>query len=295
MNDLVIDNNHQVIATQATDELLNIFNCRVRELQLNEREQAAICVNFRSGLYDIASEIVWNRTISVLRDRLSGFGDDFVGDMLGYDKPISADSISEQEVIGLSGDIGIIRSNAKMELLHHAEQIKRYTSREYQMVERITINENQAKALVSDCLEYVLSDLSEGSLRINDIRKRLKTELFSERSEFVMSLKVGEYFEKRTILRSLINLAKTEKEEEKQIVFNNIRIIVPIIWGGLSEKDKYTFGTTYAEISSTESRDYINAIKTVLINVHGFDYVPENLKSNSFISAANNLLTMHYV
>ncbi len=94
-------------------------------------------------------------------------------------------------------------------------------------------------------------------------------------------------------IRSLMNMAKTNKEEEKQFVFHNMSIIVPVIWNDLAETDKYSFGTTYAEISSTDKKDYINVVKKILYNVHGFDYVPENLKSNSFKATAKNLIKVH--
>lgn len=88
-------------------------------------------------------------------------------------------------------------------------------------------------------------------------------------------------------------MARTEKQEEKEFVFHNMSVIVPVIWDSLAEVDKYNFGTVYAEISNSDKKDYIKTMKTILFNVHGFDYVPENLKSNSFISSAKNLLSMH--
>ncbi len=294
MNDLVAQN-YQVIACDIDSALKETFDIDRQSVQLNEKEQLAVTVNFKSGLYDIAAEIIWRRTIAVLRDRLNRFGDDFVGDMLGYNRAISVDTISEKDVIELNYEVGFLRSNEKMELIHYSEQIALYTSREYQMVEKIEFDKNHATSLISDCLKFVLSDMTDCSgISITDIRKKIRTEKLLPDSEFVQNLKNNSrYFEKRTILRSLMNMAKTDKEEEKQIVFENMRTIVPAIWDGLAEKDKYNFGTVYAEISNTDRKDYINAVKTVLINVHGFDYVPENLKSNSFINTARNLINIH--
>ena len=294
MNDLVEIRNTQVVARPVLEEISQIFDCPVNDIQLNEMEQQAIIVNFNSGLHIVAAEIIWRRTIDILRNRLDFFGEDFIGDMLGYDKPVFADDLSEQEAIDLNCDVGFIKQNARMELLHHAEQIKQYTSRHYQMIEKISINRNQAITLISDCINFVLSDMTECTmLEFNNVRNRLKTELMSNETDIVVLLVQGQYFAKRTVLRSLINLARTEKDEEKQIVFHNMSIIIPVIWGDLAETDKYSFGTTYAEISSTDKKDYINVVKKILFNVHGFDYVPENLKSNSFIATAKNLMNVH--
>lgn len=106
---------------------------------------------------------------------------------------------------------------------------------------------------------YVLSDMTECTiLSFNNIRDQIKHELLTEESDIVIQLKGGQYFAKRTILRSLINLARTDKEEEKQFVFHNMSVIVPLIWPDLAEADKYNFGTVYAEISSTNKKDYVN-------------------------------------
>lgn len=294
MNALMPVRNTQVVSCPTVPEVNDLFDCTANTIQLNEMEQEAVLVNFNNKLYIVAAEIIWRRTISILRDRLSFFGEEFIGDMLGYDKPKFAEDISEQEAIELNCDVGFLKQNAKMELLHHAEQIKNYTSRQYQMIENISISKNQAAALISDCILFVLSDMTECTmLSFNNIRERLKVELLTKNSDIVVQLEQGQYFAKRTILRSLMNMAKTDKEEEKQFVFHNMSVIVPVIWSELAETDKYSFGTTYAEISSTDKKDYINVVRTILFNVHGFDYVPENLKSNSFISTAKNLLNVH--
>ncbi len=294
MNELMTINNTQVVSCEVVPEINTCFDCSVSNIQLNEREQKAVLVNFESGLFDMAAEFVWRRTISILKDRLEFFGKEFIADMLGYDKEVSIDRISEQEIIELNCDIGFLKKNEKLELLHHAEQIKMYSSREYQMIEKININKNQARTLIDDCIRYVLSDMTEcKTLSFTNIREMLKSKLLTPTSEEIVRLSQEQYFQKRTILRSLLNMARTEKQEEKDVVFHNMSTIVPVIWDSLAEVDKYNFGTVYAEISSSDKKDYIKAMKTILFNVHGFDYVPENLKSNSFISSAKNLLNTH--
>ena len=296
MNELIVKTTPRVNSFSVKEGIIDITDCEpTAEILLNAREQEAIVLNFQNGFYDVMSEFVWNRTISVLRDRLMLYGESFIGDMLGYDGPISSDRISETEIIELNYELGYFGFIQKKELLHNAEQINIYSSRQNQLSEQFNFTKNQAMALVETCVKSVLTDMREtDAVELSDVRKKLRTEILSATSVFVSNLKQSGYFIKRTILRSLINMTKIDKEEEKQIVYQNTTLIVPAIWNDLSENDKYSFGMLYAEVSNTESLEYINILKTVLLNVQGFDYVPENLKSRSFINAAKNLLSVHY-
>ena len=274
-----------VVQRKVEQDFLSTFDCTCTSIQLNEMEQKTIAFSYNNGMHLMAAELIWRRTIAVLRDRLSVFGEEFIGDMLGYDRPVYSDDLTEIEAISLNYDVGFIRANEKMELIHNSEQIKEYTSRQYQMVENITMSKHDALALIDHCIEYVLSDMTESTLlEFNNIRNRLKTELMSDTSEFINGLKSSQYFAKRTILRSLMNLARMENDSEKSVLYHNMDVIIPIIWESLSEADKYSFGTTYAEISNSEKKEYIKVVRKILYTVHGFDYVPENLKSNTFIA-----------
>ena len=283
-----------VVQRKVEQDFLSTFDCTCTSIQLNEMEQKTIAFSYNNGMHLMAAELIWRRTIAVLRDRLSVFGEEFIGDMLGYDRPVYSDDLTEIEAISLNYDVGFIRANEKMELIHNSEQIKEYTSRQYQMVENITMSKHDALALIDHCIEYVLSDMTESTLlEFNNIRNRLKTELMSDTSEFINGLKSSQYFAKRTILRSLMNLARMENDSEKSVLYHNMDVIIPIIWESLSEADKYSFGTTYAEISNSEKKEYIKVVRKILYTVHGFDYVPENLKSNTFIATAKNLINIH--
>lgn len=74
MNELMTINNTQVVSCEVVPEINTCFDCSVSNIQLNEREQKAVLVNFESGLFDMAAEFVWRRTISILKDRLEFLG-----------------------------------------------------------------------------------------------------------------------------------------------------------------------------------------------------------------------------
>lgn len=71
VNELITTRNTQVVASPVLQEINEIFDCTANTIQLNEIEQQAVVVNFKSQLFIVAAEIIWRRTIDILRDRLS--------------------------------------------------------------------------------------------------------------------------------------------------------------------------------------------------------------------------------
>lgn len=59
--------------------------------------------------------------------------------------------------------------------------------------------------------------------------------------------------------------------------------------GILSSDDRYTVGTNYSKYANQGNKILVGTYKYALERVHGFDYVPENLRSLSFIQAARHL------
>lgn len=67
-----------------------------------------------------------------------------------------------------------------------------------------------------------------------------------------------------------------------------------MVWNELSSDDKYFVGTTYNKYVSKGKKEYIIPIQNALKKVGGFDYVPESLRSLSFVSAAKKVKGVHY-
>ena len=85
MNNLVKVSNNYVVAQQypAADALVSIVGEQIEGVQLSLKEQMKIVQTYNAEMYDMAAEYVWMRTINVLREKLSVFGDDFIADMVG--------------------------------------------------------------------------------------------------------------------------------------------------------------------------------------------------------------------
>jgi hypothetical protein len=88
-------------------------------------------------------------------------------------------------------------------------------------------------------------------------------------------------------------LSSTEGAEYETVAINFCKIL-EIVWDNLSSDDKYFVGTTYSKYVNSGKEKQMLTFKSALQRVHGFDYVPENLRSISFIQAAKNIKRVHY-
>jgi len=247
---------------------------------------------FLSELYDMAAEFTWNRMINLLRDKVLSFGKDFVLEMLGrHDSGSdSSDFLSEVEIINLAADLGFINKTAKMQLLQDSETIRHYASKDAEEeMDHIT-----ALNCIKNCVKYVLSyEEDDYEFSFSNFRKKLREELITKDNELYLLLKESPYFYKKTAIRTFLNLSKTSESAELEKILANMVFILPSIWENLLPDDRRPVGFAYAEAVSDGNINLVKALKKVLLKVKGFDYVPENLRSLSFIEAANNLIKMH--
>ena len=259
---------------------------------LKQRDADKIVQAVNAGLYDMAAEYIWSRTINILKKDIMQFGDEFVAEML--DRPNGdIDSISEYEIISLSADLGFINKTAKMEFLQYSETIQHYMSdtdpdEEYPSTKLVD--------MVRSCIKHVLGyDTVEYEVPFVTFRERLKSEVVNASHPVYSQLMSSPYFYKKTITKTLLNLAKTLQDSaERENVFANIGYIIPGIWSSLSSDDRWAVGRSYAQANSDGDINLSKSLKSLLIKIKGFDYVPENLRSNSYIKAAKDLLSAHF-
>ena len=75
---------------------------------------------------------------------------------------------------------------------------------------------------------------------------------------------------------------------------NNFKLIIPLIWNKLTDDDKWKIGFLYRDVVSDGNTKAANGVKIALLKNGGFDFVPENLRSQTFIKAAHNLIDKHF-
>lgn len=270
-------------------ELVDYINPEI----IPQRDIAQIKMAFDAKLYPMAAEFTWTRAINFLKSKIMGFGRDFVLEMLGRnDENLGDDFLTEIDVINLATDLGFINQTAKMYFIQTRETIQHFSS------PSITDSMDFIDSLKTtrSCVKYVLGlDQIEMEFSYNNFRDSLIQEIITVDDSVVRNLVVGPYFFKRTTVRTLLNLAKKVQEgAEKEKVLANTVTILHAMWEGLLSEDKWPVGFAYAEAVNIGKRDLVKALKSVLLKVKGFDYVPENLRSMSFIDTANKLIDTHY-
>jgi len=278
-----------IVAVPDTNDVATLMSFN-RSLSNNDANK--IVKAFDNGLYDMAAEYIWSRTISTLKKNIMKFGEEFVAEMLDRPDISSVDDISEYEIITLSSDLGFINQTAKIEFMQFSEIIQHYMSNE-DPDEEFPLT--KVSDIVRSCVKHVLGfEKVEYEISFVSFRNRLRTEYIIEGHEIYTQLKLAPYFYKRTVFKTMMNLAKTTKDSaEREIILNNMISIFVEIWSALSSEEKWVIGRSYAQCLSDGDNKLLIALKSVLLKVKGFDYVPENLRSNTYIIAAKDLLSAH--
>jgi hypothetical protein len=259
---------------------------------LSPNEVTKIVSAFNADLYDMATEYTWRRTINILRAKVLSFGEEFVLEMLGRQdvETDSSDFLSEVDIINLSADLGLINKTGRLLFLQASESIHHFSSKDAdEEMDAMT-----AQSCIRNCIKYVLSVSDDDyTFAFSSFRDSLKNDLFNEESSLYLSLISSPYFYKKTTVRTLLNLAKLSKGAELEKVLANMIFVLQKIWDDLLADDRWPIGFAYSEAVSEGNIVLVNALKKLLTKVKGFDYVPENLRSLTFIEAAHRLLRAH--
>lgn len=290
-NEIVLWNSPNGASLPTNITNINQLTQHINMLSSKEVIKIQNAINFE--FYDMATLYTWNRTISILREKVLSFGKEFVLEMLGRSDGNFSDPndyLSDVDIINLSADLGMINKTAKMQFLHHSELLKHFASRAVDE----ELDYIDAQACIKNCVKFVLA-MSDDQYAISftNFRDLLKREMLTDEHEVYKALITCPYFYKRTTVRTLLNLSKGPKGAELEKVFANMTLIIPSIWDDLLSDDRYPIGFAYAEATNEGNIPLVRALKSVLLKVKGFDYVPESLRSNTFVEAATNLLSVH--
>lgn len=269
---------------------LDVNNLVQYNQNLSDRQISKITNAFNNELFDMSAEYAWLRTINVLKGRVLKLGEEFVMEMLGKDDS-DANDITEIDVINLAADLGFINKKAKMDFMHNNELINYYSSREGKEDE---MNGYEAGNLLTSCFRYVLGiENNDFEFSFNDFREKLKHESITDNELLYQTLKDSPYFYKRTTVNTLLSLSRKTEGGELDRVLANMVEIIPGIWNSLLSDDRWPIGIAYAEEVNQGNKKHVGALKSVLLKVNGFDYVPESLRSNTFTEHARKLIEVH--
>ena len=271
-----------------------------KALQLRERERNQVAMNFDAGNYELASSFIWLRSMALLKKQLASLGNEFIGELLqrpDIDEYSDINAVvSDSEAISLAHDLGIITPLQTMRLLHSQAIVNHFSAAENDPAvdENEVMTREEAVSCLRVCVQGVLGHENIGAAEdFKRFRNKLESETFTANSPEVLKLGTSPYFFVKTAISILLSIFKTGKGAQLEHAARNALLIVPKFWANLKAPERWQIGQAYAVEFSEGRTDSVKALHAVLLAVRGFDFVPENLRSATFVRVASSVISAH--
>jgi hypothetical protein len=271
-----------------------------KALQLRDRERNQIAANFQAGNYEVAASFVWLRAMALLKKQLAALGMAFIGELLQRpDIDEFSDvrtAVSDTDAISLARDLGMITPAQTMRLFHSQAVVTHFAGVENDPSsdQDEVMTQEEAISCLRVCVQGVLGhehvSVAEDFKRF---RTKLESETLTPNAPEVIKLKSSPYFFVRTAISILLSLFKTAKSAQLEHAARNALLLIPQFWGQLKAPERWQIGQAYAVEFSEGRKESVKGLHAVLLAVAGFDYVPENLRSTTFIQVASNVVAAH--
>lgn len=272
-----------------------VANCAA---QLGAKDKQQIVTAFQAGHYEIALNHLWGKTINALKKELSTVGVGLLAEMLGrtgVDEDDDVDDIlTSKDAIRLAEELGIVNSTDALRLRHTYELITHFSQLELEQSDTEDIDSAEAMAALKACIRGVLGRPKiEVAKKFVEFRNALEGETLAESDPRVEMLKSSPYFFYKLTVSVLLNAARKNVGAPLEHTLANINVLIPTMWAVLRDAERWQVGHCYAEAYSDGKTTVVGGLKSALLKVRGFDYVPENLRSDTFVKAAEAILRAH--
>lgn len=267
-------------------------------LQLGKKDKSQIVAAFESGHFEMGVTYLWGRTINALKKELSNVGVGLIGEMLGRTDVDENDDINdiltEREAIRLAEELGVISSTDGMRLRHTYELITHFSQMDSDEGDQQNLNQHEALASLQACVAGVLGRPKiEVATKFIEFRSALEAKSIAENDPYVEMLKGSPYFFYKLTISVLMNAAKKNVGANLEHALANINTLVPALWDNLRHTERWQVGHAYAEAYADGKTTVVGGLKSALLKVKGFDFVPENLRSDTFVKAAEAIIKAH--
>jgi len=283
------------IVPKTAENAAQIANVAVN---LSSRDQKQIITAFESASFEMLAGFVLNKALSQLKRALASLGMAFVGEMLGRadidEDSVPTVSISNYEAITLARELGLINSTDAKRLTLHLELLAHFDSLDIEDAEVEEMSREEALSFLRTCVNAVLG--REGNIapvEFVEFRTQLESRTFKTVDLEISTLNAAPYFFKKTTLSILLAGIKTKTGAQFEHLLGNVVVLIPLLWEALRDSEKWSVGQSYAEAVNEANTPTVLALKKALTSVHGFDYVPESLRSQTFSAAAANVINVH--
>lgn len=262
-------------------------------LTLKQKNQ--IIAAFQIEAFDMAAEYAWKKSMVKLKETISTLGMKFIGEMIGrddFDDATSVDSvITDYTAIQLAEQLGVIGTTAALRLRQSNELITHYFSKDSEE----QLDYNTAFSIVKSSIQYILGEQDISiAIEFSKFRERLLNENLKIDDEQVEQLINSPLFYLRTVITILLSSIKNDIGAKLEHSLANLNLLIPNVWKNLGENDKWHIGTAYRDVTAAGNTVAASGIKNALLKVNGFDFVPENLRSVTFIKTAKQVIDTHF-
>ena len=266
--------------------------------QLSDRDQRQIVSAFKSGHYDMGLNFLWLRTVAALKRELATVGLGLLGEMLGRvgvdEEDDIEDLLTPRDTIRLAEELGAISRTEAMRLRQTHELVTHFNQLSIEEDPFEEIDEAEAISSLRACVSAVLAKPKiEVAKTFVEFRESLETEAFGSDAEKLQLLIGSPYFFWKLTIDILMNSVKDSSGVKLEHCLANLNVILPKLWPNLKDAEKWRVGRTYAEVHSEGKATSSSGLKRALMKVQGFDFVPESLRSDTFVKAAEAIMRAH--
>lgn len=266
--------------------------------QLTAREREQVITAFRNANFEMGSVFLWSRAMAGLKKQIATLGAAFVAEMLDRSDIVQgvavAKLVTDYEALNLAEQLGMFSGTEALRLRHAMELVAHFSDPPDD-VENQEMMPEEAQAVLRACIQSVLGhERLEGAVEFARFRSDLETRVFKSDDAEIEQLVASPYFFRRTTLRVLLSLVKVASGAQLENALANFEVMMPLLWDDLTKPDWWLVGRTYAEVHAAGKRTALGVVRRVLMAVSGFDYVPEDLRSRTFITVAKKLQEVHF-
>ena len=266
--------------------------------QLSDRDRRQVVSAFKAEHYEMGLNFIWLRTIAALKRELATVGLGLLGEMLGRVEVDENDSVEDlltiRDTIRLAEELGIVTNTEALRLRHTHEIITHFNQLAIDEENSEEMDGSEAITSLKACVKAVLAKPKvEVAKKFVEFREALESESFVSDGDKIRTLRSSPYFFWKLTIDILMNSARSSTGAKLEHCLANINVLIPELWSNLREKEKWHIGRTYAELYSEGKKTSMSGLKQALMKVQGFDFVPENLRSDTFVKAAEAILRAH--
>lgn len=252
-----------------------------------------------TGLFDAALNYLWDETIVELRNRVVQYDLTYFYDNAGLSpekrrKVATADDLTElpdSELILGAKEIGLV-SQIGYKHLDYIRYMRNWVSAAHPNQNEIT--GLQLISWLETCLKEVIGlPLSTATVEI----KRLLANVRAQSIQASDARQISTFFLNLT-QEQVNNLASGlfgiyTRSDTSVTAKDNVRLLVPYLWGRVDEDTKRGFGIRYGRFVISNEASEKESAREFLQHVGGLEYIPEDLKAAEIENAIDQLLGAH--